>query len=70
MSEYDTVGGGTSGAVSGALSGAQAGAAFGPIGMGIGAVIGGLFGRKKTKVPKPPTYSQMMNYNLDAHCIP
>jgi hypothetical protein len=66
MSDYDTVGGGTSGAVSGALSGAQAGAAFGPIGMGIGAVIGGLFGKKKTKVPKPPTYSQMMNYNLDA----
>lgn len=66
MADYDTVGGGTSGAVSGALSGAQAGAAFGPIGMGIGAVIGGLFGRKKTKVPKPPTYSQMMNYNLDA----
>jgi hypothetical protein len=66
MSDYDTVGGGTSGAVSGALSGAQAGAAFGPIGMGIGAVIGGLFGSKKKKVQKPPTYSQMMNYNLDA----
>lgn len=66
MADYDTVGGGTSGAVSGALSGAQAGAAFGPIGMGVGAIIGGLFGKKKTKVPKPPTYSQMMNYNLDA----
>jgi hypothetical protein len=34
--------------------------------MGIGAIVGGLFGRKKTKVPKPPTYSQMMNRNLDA----
>ncbi len=66
MAEYDTVGGGTTGAVSGAASGAMAGAAFGPIGMGIGAVLGGLFGKKKTKVPKPPTYSQMMNYNLDA----
>lgn len=66
MSDYDTVGGGTSGAVSGALAGAQAGSSFGLIGMGVGALIGGLFGRKKTKVPKPPTYSQMMNYNLDA----
>ncbi len=66
MADYDTVGGGATGAASGAMSGAMAGAALGPIGMGIGAVLGGLFGSKKTKVPKPPTYSQMMNYNLDA----
>ena len=66
MADYDTVGGGASGAASGAMSGAMAGAPFGPIGMVAGALIGGLFGKKKTKVPKPPTYSQMMNYNLDA----
>ena len=66
MADYDSVGGGASGAASGAMSGAMAGASFGPIGMGIGAVLGGLFGSKKTKVPKPPTYSQMMNANLDA----
>jgi len=66
MADYDSVGGGASGAASGAMSGAMAGASFGPIGMGIGAVLGGLFGSKKTKVPKPPTYSQMMNTNLDA----
>lgn len=66
MSEYDSVGGGASGAASGAMSGAMAGAAFGPIGMGIGAIVGGLFGSKKTKVKKPPTYGQLMNNNLDA----
>ena len=64
--DYDTVGGGASGAASGAMSGAMAGAALGPIGMGVGAIIGGLFGSKKTKVPKPPTYSQLMNNNLTA----
>lgn len=66
MSDYDTIGGGATGAASGAMSGAMAGASFGPIGMGIGAVLGGLFGSKKKKVAKPPTYSQMMNNNLDA----
>lgn len=66
MADYDTVGGGASGAASGAMSGAMAGAALGPIGMGVGAIIGGLFGSKKTKVPKPPTYGQLMNNNLDA----
>lgn len=66
MSEYDSIGGGVSGAASGAMSGAMAGAALGPIGMGVGAIIGGLFGSKKTKVPKPPTYSQLMNNNLTA----
>ena len=68
MSEsgYDTIGGGTTGAVSGAMSGAMAGAALGPIGMGVGAIIGGLFGKKKTKVPKPPSYSQMMTGALNA----
>lgn len=70
MADYDTVGGGTTGAVTGAASGAMAGAAIsalgGPIGILGGAILGGLFGSKKTKVPKPPSYSQMMNYNLDA----
>jgi hypothetical protein len=66
MAEYDSVGGGATGAVSGAASGAMAGAALGPVGIIGGAILGGLFGSKKTKVPKPPTYSQMMNYNLDA----
>jgi len=64
--QYDSVGGGTTGAASGAMSGAMAGAAFGPVGMGVGALIGGLFGSKKTKVPRPPTYGQLMNNNLDA----
>jgi len=64
--EYDSIGGGATGAASGAMSGAMAGAALGPIGMGVGAVLGGLFGSKKTKVPKPPTYGQLMNNNLDA----
>jgi hypothetical protein len=62
----DTIGGGASGAASGAMSGAMAGAWAGPIGMGIGAVIGGIFGSKKTKVKRPPTYSELMNNNLDA----
>jgi len=66
MADYDTIGGGASGAISGAASGAMAGAALGPIGMIAGGLLGGLFGSKKKKVPKPPTYSQMMNYNLDA----
>ena len=48
------------------MSGAMAGAALGPIGMGIGAIIGGLFGSKKTKVPRPPSYGQMMENNLNA----
>lgn len=60
------IGGGTTGAVSGAASGAMAGAAFGPIGMGIGAVLGGLFGSKKTSVPKPPSYRQLMASNIKA----
>jgi len=66
MAEYDSIGGGASGAASGAMSGAMAGAAFGPIGMGVGALIGGLFGSKKTKVKRPPTYSELMNNNLTA----
>lgn len=66
MADYDSIGGGATGAASGAMSGAMAGAALGPIGMGVGALLGGLFGSKKTKVPKPPTYGQMMNRNLDA----
>lgn len=60
MADYDTIGGGTQGAVGGALSGAAAGAPLGPIGIGIGALLGGIFGSKKTKVPKPPTYSQIL----------
>lgn len=66
MADYDTIGGGTTGAVSGAASGAMAGAALGPIGMGVGALLGGLFGSKKTKVAKPPSYEQMMMTNLNA----
>jgi hypothetical protein len=66
MAEYDKVGGGGTGAATGALSGAAAGAAFGPIGMIGGAILGGIFGSKKTKVPKPPTYSQMMSGALTA----
>mgnify|MGYP006267161547 CR=1 FL=1 len=66
MADYDTVGGGAEGFVGGAASGAMAGAALGPIGMGVGALLGGLFGSKKTKVPKPPSYEQMMNTNLNA----
>lgn len=73
MADYDTVGGGATGAVTGAATGAMAGAGLaqmgmvaGPVGMIAGALLGGLFGSKKTKVPKPPTYSQMMNTNLDA----
>jgi hypothetical protein len=46
------------------MSGAMAGAAFGPIGIGVGALFGGLFGSKKTKVPKPPSYGELMNNNL------
>ncbi len=72
--EYDSVGGGASGFASGAMSGAIAGKAIGakigaiggPAGMAIGALFGGLFGSKKTKVQKPPSYSQMMNTNLSA----
>jgi len=66
MAEYDTVGGGSQGAASGAMSGAMAGASFGPWGMAAGAIIGGLFGSKKTKVQKPPSYEQMMMTNLNA----
>lgn len=67
MAEYDSVGGGASGAASGAMSGAMAGTAIMPgIGTAVGAIIGGLFGSKKTKVARPPSYSQMMNTNLDA----
>jgi hypothetical protein len=74
MAEYDTIGGGGAGAASGAMSGAvggyalgaKIGAVGGPVGMAVGALIGGLFGSKKKKVQKPPSYSQMMNYNLDA----
>ena len=70
MADYDTVGGGASGIAQGAMSGGMAGAAIGlaggPIGMVAGAILGGLFGSKKKKVPRPPSYSQMMNYNLDA----
>lgn len=62
----DSIGGGASGFVTGAASGAMIGAAGGPIGMVAGALIGGLFGSKKRKVPRPPSYSQMMNANLDA----
>lgn len=75
MADYDTVGGGASGAITGAASGYMAGAglaaaspalaALGPIGW-IGMGLGAIFGSKKKKVPKPPSYSQMMNYNLDA----
>lgn len=74
MAEYDTIGGGATGAASGAMSGAiggyalgaKIGAVGGPVGMAVGALLGGLFGSKKRKVQKPPSYSQMMNYNLDA----
>jgi hypothetical protein len=66
MADYDTIGGGATGAASGAMSGAMAGAALGPIGIIGGALLGGLFGSKKTKVPKPPTYGQLMDRNLDA----
>jgi hypothetical protein len=62
----DSIGGGATGAITGAASGAMIGAAGGPIGMVAGALIGSLFGSKKRKVPRPPSYSQMMNYNLDA----
>jgi hypothetical protein len=74
MAEYDTIGGGATGAATGGLAGAvggyavgaKVGAIGGPLGMAVGAVLGGLFGSKKKKVQKPPSYSQMMNYNLDA----
>lgn len=66
MAEYDSIGGGATGTVSGAAMGAMAGAALGPVGIGVGALLGGLFGSKKTKVPKPPSYSQMMQTNLSA----
>lgn len=63
----DSIGGGVVGGVTGAASGAMAGTMIMPgIGTAIGAVIGGLFGSKKRKVPRPPSYSQMMNTNLDA----
>lgn len=75
MSQTDTVGGGLTGAATGAISGGLAGvglaaaspalAALGPIGW-IGMGLGAIFGSKKKKVPKPPTYGQMMNNNLDA----
>ena len=66
MADYDSIGGGVTGAVSGGASGVMAGSAFGPVGMVVGGLLGGLFGSKKTKVQRPPSYSQMMNYNLDA----
>lgn len=74
MTQYDTVGGGATGALTGAMSGAMSGAAIGskigaiggPVGMAVGALLGGLFGKKKTKVARPPTYGQMMINNLDA----
>lgn len=64
MAEYDSIGGGVTGAVSGGAAGVMAGSAFGPVGMVVGGLLGGLFGSKKTKVQKPPSYSQMMNTNL------
>jgi hypothetical protein len=55
--------------MSGAMAGAslaKMGAVAGPVGMIVGGLVGALFGSKKTKVPKPPTYGQLMNNNLDA----
>lgn len=73
MSQYDSVGGGLTGAATGGASGVMAGAALakagmvaGPVGMVVGGLLGALFGSKKTKVPKPPTYGQMMENNLNA----
>lgn len=58
--KYDTIGGGTQGAVSGGLSGAAALGSLGPWGIAAGALLGGIFGSKKTKVPRPPTYAEML----------
>jgi hypothetical protein len=73
MSQTDSVGGGVTGAASGAMSGVMAGAGLakmgavaGPVGMVVGGLLGAIFGSKKKKVPKPPTYGEMMNNNLDA----
>lgn len=73
MSQTDSVGGGVTGAVSGAMSGVQAGAGLakmgavaGPVGMVVGGLLGAIFGSKKKKVPRPPTYGQMMENNLNA----
>ena len=75
MADYDKVGGGLTGAATGAISGGLAGvglaaaspalAALGPIGW-IGMGLGAIFGSKKTKVPKPPSYGDMMQNNLSA----
>ena len=73
MSQTDSVGGGVTGAASGAMSGVMAGAGLakmgavaGPVGMVVGGLLGAIFGSKKKKVPRPPTYGEMMNNNLDA----
>jgi hypothetical protein len=67
--DYGTtsIGGGKTGAASGALSGAAAGFAVGgPIGAVAGALLGGIFGKKKTKVPNPPSYGKLMKNTLSS----